>query len=124
MVRYDFHSFLQTGSGKTYTMGTGLESVIFSTAEMGLTEQGIVPRAIIEIFGKLSPSLTSSSSSIFASFIEIYNEKAKDLLVGSSITPSTPLVIREDSRGDIYLAGCHEEQVSMPADLFKYPQVL
>ncbi|KGG53062.1 hypothetical protein DI09_113p30 [Mitosporidium daphniae] len=109
----------QTGSGKTYTMGTGLESVIFSTAEMGLTEQGIVPRAIIEIFGKLSPSLTSSSSSIFASFIEIYNEKAKDLLVGSSITPSTPLVIREDSRGDIYLAGCHEEQVSMPADLFK-----
>ena len=101
-------------------MGTGLESTIFSTAEIGLTEQGLVPRAIIEIFQKQS----QSSSSIFASFIEIYNEKIKDLLIGpshsSASVPEASLVIREDTNGDIYLAGCHEEQVAVPADLFKY----
>jgi hypothetical protein len=92
---------------------------------------GIVPRAIEEIFKRLFilypyPNSNSDNPSerpynIYASFIEIYNEEVKDLLSqhksGSSNKPH--LVIREDASGEIYLAGCTEDQIRYPADLFK-----
>lgn len=74
---------------------------------------------------------------IYASFLEVYNEEVKDLLSSSghhmetsenmmgNITlttkksPSSHLVIREDTNGEIYLAGCHEEEISNPEELFK-----
>lgn len=40
--------FLQTGAGKTYTMGTGFDTV---TSE---EEQGIIPRAITHLFGGIA----------------------------------------------------------------------
>lgn len=40
--------FLQTGAGKTYTMGTGFDTV---TSE---EEQGIIPRAIAHLFGGIA----------------------------------------------------------------------
>ena len=101
-------------------MGTGIgESSVTSS------EPGIVPRAIEEIFRLLSVKYPDEgagegSCSMFASFIEIYNEQVRDLLCTSAGTKANQnLVIREDSTGDIYLAGCTEESIKSPSDLYK-----
>eukprot|EP01135_Chromosphaera_perkinsii_P003636 Nk52_evm15s250 gene=Nk52_evmTU15s250 len=73
----------QTGSGKTYTMGTGFDDTIAEE------EQGCVPRAIRMLFkefevikkqatenGEAEPQIEFS-----VSFIELYNDEIKDLLV-------------------------------------------
>lgn len=41
-------SALQTGAGKTYTMGTGFD------VAMAREEQGIIPRAIAHLFGGIA----------------------------------------------------------------------
>lgn len=84
----------QTGSGKTYTTVGG------STRE----SQGIIPRAIeallakmqaIEAFGEYETALT-------ASFIEIYQEKLRDLLLPLN---SSRLRLREDKRRGVWIDG-------------------
>ncbi|KAJ3242938.1 kinesin-like nuclear fusion protein [Chytriomyces hyalinus] len=65
----------QTGSGKTYTMEGGKDA----------TDIGVIPRAVGQIF-EAAASLEAKgwSYSFETSFLEIYNESIRDLLVSSS----------------------------------------
>ena len=73
---------LQTGSGKTYTMGTGLE-----VDNMDLHVQGIVPRAVQHLFTGITvrrqqaidATTTPPEFKVTAHFMELYNEDVIDL---------------------------------------------
>eukprot|EP00760_Papus_ankaliazontas_P003270 PhM_4_TR11525/c0_g3_i1/m.92851 len=64
----------QTGSGKTHTM-LGNDA-----------DPGIAPRVIDEIYTQLADARAKGHASVEVSFMEIYNEKVRDLL-GSRNTP-------------------------------------
>lgn len=139
----------QSGSGKSYTMGTS-----------GPAEQsdprlmGIIPRAASALFEKLAgpPTLRRSGSSglrtptrysmhstvglaalakaqaqanedknwqMKATYVEIYNEQLRDLLVPESIplAERTAVAIREDVKGRILLTGLHQVNINSIEDL-------
>ena len=65
----------QTGSGKTYTM----EGVIGDPASN--VHEGLIPRMVRTIFDRiLNESSTQYEYTLRVSFVEIYNEKLRDLL--------------------------------------------
>ncbi|CAF9939151.1 MAG: hypothetical protein ALECFALPRED_007995 [Alectoria fallacina] len=139
----------QSGSGKSYTMGTS-----------GPAEQsdprlmGIIPRAASALFEKLAgpPTLRRSGSSSLrtptrfsmhsttglaalakaqaqanedknwqmkATYVEIYNEQLRDLLVPESVplAERTTVAIREDVKGRILLTGLHQVNINSIEDL-------
>uniref|UniRef100_A0A3Q4GN25 Kinesin family member 7 n=1 Tax=Neolamprologus brichardi TaxID=32507 RepID=A0A3Q4GN25_NEOBR len=91
----------QTGSGKTYTIG---EANICSFSD---EEQGIIPRAVADIF-KLLDENDLTDFSVRVSYLEIYKEDFKDLLEVE--TASKDIHIRED-KGNIVLCGVKECEV-------------
>lgn len=133
----------QSGAGKSYTMGTsGPEEQNDSRL------RGIVPRAATVLFEKLTsqpgpktglrtpqrysthglPTLASPSKAapsdknwqLKATYVEIYNEQLRDLLVPESV----PLIeraqvsIREDTKGRILLTGLTQIEINSVEDLF------
>ncbi|KAM4748177.1 kinesin-like protein KIF7 [Rhinophrynus dorsalis] len=92
----------QTGSGKTYTIG---EASISSISE---DEQGIIPRAMAEIF-KLIDENDLIDYTIRVSYLEVYKEEFKDLLEVQ--TSSKDILIREDEKGNVVLSGVKESEV-------------
>ncbi|TSL68176.1 Kinesin-like protein kif7 [Bagarius yarrelli] len=92
----------QTGSGKTYTIG---ETNISSFSD---DEQGIIPRAVAEIF-KLLDENDLSDVSVRVSYLEVYKEIFRDLLEVE--TASKDIHIREDDKGSIVLCGVKECEV-------------
>ncbi|KAI5607647.1 kinesin-like protein kif7 isoform X1, partial [Silurus asotus] len=92
----------QTGSGKTYTIG---EANICSVSD---DEQGIIPRAVAEIF-KLLDENDLSDFSVRVSYLEVYKEIFRDLLEVE--TASKDIHIREDDKGSIVLCGVKECEV-------------
>ncbi|KAM9366522.1 kinesin-like protein kif7 [Symphorus nematophorus] len=91
----------QTGSGKTYTIG---EANICSFRD---EEQGIIPRAVADIF-KLLDENDLADFSVRVSYLEVYKEEFKDLLEVE--TASKDIHIRED-KGNIVLCGVKECEV-------------
>jgi hypothetical protein len=78
----------QTGSGKTYTMANESSGIIplavkhvFHYIETFEAEQACLPNS--------SSSFDTTSFSLFVSYLEIYNEKIRDLLVDSSSSSSS-----------------------------------
>ncbi|NXJ02922.1 KIF27 protein, partial [Psophia crepitans] len=92
----------QTGSGKTYTMGSGH---IASVAE---NEKGIIPRAIQELFQRISEK-HDIDFHVKVSYIEVYKEELRDLL--ELETSVKELHIREDEKGNTVIVGAKEFQV-------------
>lgn len=98
----------QTGTGKTFTMGTG--------DHLARSSEGIVPRTIHAVLDGLAQRAAQCSTfeaDIYLSFVEIYNEEIRDLMVPSSSSTSaakTKISIRE-SMGEIMLTGAREERV-------------
>ncbi|KTG32585.1 hypothetical protein cypCar_00019626 [Cyprinus carpio] len=82
----------QTGSGKTYTIG---ESNISAFRD---DEQGIIPRAVAEIF-KLLDENDLTDFSVRVSYMEVYKEVFRDLLEVE--TASKDIHIREDEKGNV-----------------------
>uniref|UniRef100_A0A3Q3X763 Kinesin motor domain-containing protein n=1 Tax=Mola mola TaxID=94237 RepID=A0A3Q3X763_MOLML len=91
----------QTGSGKTYTIG---EANICSFTD---DEQGIIPRAVADIF-KLLDENDLTDFSVRVSYLEVYKEDFKDLLEVE--TASKDIHIRED-KGNVVLCGVKECEV-------------
>ncbi|KAH7832450.1 kinesin 8A [Monocercomonoides exilis] len=90
-----------TGSGKTYTM-LGNEIV-------GL---GIIPRVLNDIYSHFKIKQNENDFHLFLSYMEVYNEKIRDLLNDSTsedfrpfLTSERNLEIREDVNGGISVCG-------------------
>ncbi|KDB21714.1 hypothetical protein H109_06363 [Trichophyton interdigitale MR816] len=133
----------QSGAGKSYTMGTSGPSEQHDHKAMG-----IVPRAAQMLFEKLTgspihnrsfsgspvtglrtPQRYSSASSfgrvsdkpwqMRATYVEIYNEQLRDLLLPESTPPGerNTVTIREDTKGRIILTGLHQVAINSVDDL-------
>jgi hypothetical protein len=107
-----FHS--QTGSGKTYSMGTSGSSSI--SQQVIAESSGIVPRFTNHLFRWIeAQSSNTTTYQVKVSFLELYNEDINDLLNikenGANIS------IREDANGNISWSGVHEQVVQGSADL-------
>ncbi|RDX80696.1 Kinesin-like protein KIN-4A, partial [Mucuna pruriens] len=107
-----------TGSGKTYTMGTGFKDGC---------QTGIVPQVMNVLFSKIGTLKHQIDFQLHVSFIEILKEEVRDLLDPSSMSKSEtanghagkmtspgkpPIQIRETSNGVITLAGSTEVSVT------------
>ncbi|KAJ2845171.1 hypothetical protein IWW36_004893, partial [Coemansia brasiliensis] len=105
----------QTGSGKTFSMGTGLAR---SAAEV--ESPGVVPRAIGEIWKSLEQrESTGLTFSIEVSFLELYNEDLIDLLNPRAAPGSRGPTIREDNRGNMVLVGVERKVAHTPEDVLE-----
>ncbi|KAG6116427.1 hypothetical protein E4U14_000217 [Claviceps sp. LM454 group G7] len=131
----------QSGAGKSYTMGTSRPGEADDDSMIGL-----IPRAASALFEKLDSSHSGRSSvaskrqstsnlrtprayqqnalgdrnwSLKATYVEIYNEQLRDLLVPDT-TPAnerTSIAIREDTKGNILLTGLRQVDINSVDDL-------
>ncbi|KAL1896580.1 hypothetical protein Sste5346_004614 [Sporothrix stenoceras] len=129
----------QSGAGKSYTMGTS------GPSEQGDAEiMGVIPRAAAALFEKLEgakPNGNRSSMShlrapkgygasqaapraektwsLKATYVEIYNEQLRDLLIPESVPTHerASVTIREDVKGNIILTGLHQVEINSVDDL-------
>ena len=78
--------------------------------------KGIIPRAMSTLFSTINSIHQSKSDnrkfSIKVSFIEIHNEDLIDLLGEGDESERPPVLIREDSKGNIYWSGLQEIKVN------------
>ncbi|KAK8107863.1 kinesin motor domain-containing protein [Apiospora kogelbergensis] len=135
----------QSGAGKSFTMGTS-----GPVEQQDLDRMGVIPRAATELFEKLEgPSKKSNRNSMSglrtpqrysigqsspagntpteknwelkATYVEIYNEQLRDLLVPET-TPQHErgtVTIREDTKGNIILTGLRQMDIHSIEDLMK-----
>lgn len=131
----------QSGAGKSYTMGTS------GPAEQDDPDfRGVVPRAATALFEALegpkerNPNRSSMSQlrtpsrysmqpataaraeknwTLRASYVEIYNEQLRDLLLPEHVPPHErgTVTIREDVKGNIILTGLRQVEVNSVDDL-------
>jgi hypothetical protein len=105
----------QTGSGKTHTMGTvGVSATVEE-------EQGIIPRALADIFAEVNARSCTADVSVRVSFLEIYNENIRDLLDHSPAASSKSISIRDDAAGNVKVLGASEISVSSCSDMVPRP---
>ncbi|KEY68198.1 hypothetical protein S7711_09109 [Stachybotrys chartarum IBT 7711] len=133
----------QSGAGKSYTMGTS------GPGEQSDEEMmGVIPRAAAALFEKLETSkpafsvpspkanrnslshlktrglgqqntLGDRSWSLKATYVEIYNEQLRDLLVpeATPLNERSNVAIREDTKGNIILTGLRQVDIQSVEDL-------
>ncbi|CCH60571.1 hypothetical protein TBLA_0D00640 [Henningerozyma blattae CBS 6284] len=86
----------QTGTGKTYTMSGDLNIIgdLNSTKNILLGEHaGIIPRVLVQLFTSLEDSISNQKNTsvkgytVKISFLELYNERLKDLLSADADLP-------------------------------------
>ncbi|KAE8258545.1 hypothetical protein A4X13_0g1616 [Tilletia indica] len=95
----------QTGSGKTWTLSGDDEG----------REPGLIPRAIKDIFAGIRQASTTREFLIRVSYMEVYNEQLKDLLM-----PSNSPQVRDETRGGrrgTVVKPLQEEIVTTPAQV-------
>ena len=103
----------QSGSGKTFTM-LGPDSVVEAITNGGdgiphevQVMYGIIPRAIGDIFQAINRIVDAEGAQIELSvqYLEIYNEKVKDLLSRNVGTKEQDLKLREMPNGQMVVMG-------------------
>ncbi|KAF4119580.1 kinesin family member 4/21/27 [Geosmithia morbida] len=132
----------QSGAGKSYTMGTSGPGEQHDEDIMG-----VIPRAaralfeVLEVPTVTSPNKTSNRNSLSqlktprafnqhtmlgdrnwslkATYVEIYNEHLRDLLVAEStpVGERGAVAIREDTKGNIILTGLQQVEINSVEDL-------
>ncbi|XP_067223991.1 stAR-related lipid transfer protein 9 isoform X1 [Chanodichthys erythropterus] len=90
----------QTGSGKTYTMMGTPDSI------------GLTPRICQGLFRSGVESADGQSCRVEISFLEIYNERVRDLLRGAEQKKPTPLRVREHPEKGPYVQGLSQHVVT------------
>ncbi|CAK4136550.1 unnamed protein product [Aphanomyces euteiches] len=91
----------QTGSGKTYSM-SGLEEKLGVAKDHSKGEEqsdGLIPRSVRYLFQAINAKSNDTNFVMKASYCEIYNEQAYDLLN----TASGPLNVRWNDRNGFYV---------------------
>lgn len=73
-------------------------------------DQGVIPRAVKQIFHHLKTIKSTHVANVRVSMIELYNDECKDLLHPE--IPSRDIMIREDKHGRIFFTGAREEVVT------------
>ncbi|KAK4503557.1 hypothetical protein PRZ48_004472 [Zasmidium cellare] len=96
----------QTGSGKTYTM---------MGADIGDEQsKGIIPRIVEQIFSSIMRSDGSIEFTVKVSYMEIYMEKIRDLLVPQNDN----LPVHEDKQRGVYVKGLGEFYVGSVDEVY------
>lgn len=96
----------QTGSGKTYTM---------MGADIGDDQsKGIIPRIVEQIFTSIMRSDGSIEFTVKVSYMEIYMEKIRDLLVPQNDN----LPVHEDKQRGVYVKGLGEFYVGSVEEVY------
>ncbi|XP_016308214.1 stAR-related lipid transfer protein 9-like [Sinocyclocheilus anshuiensis] len=90
----------QTGSGKTYTMMGTPDSI------------GLTPRICQGLFRSGVKSADGQSCRVEISFLEIYNERVRDLLRGAEQKKPAPLRVREHPEKGPYVQGLSQHVVT------------
>lgn len=129
----------QSGSGKSYTMGTSGPQEQDDPEHMG-----IIPRAAETLFEKLNAASARPTSGIRtpkrysthaltqqshggdsnwtlkATYVEIYNEQLRDLLVPETVSQAdrAAVAIREDTKGRILLTGLTQYDINSAEDIY------
>ncbi|KAF1825351.1 kinesin-domain-containing protein [Dissoconium aciculare CBS 342.82] len=97
----------QTGSGKTFTM---------MGADIGdEATKGIIPRIVEQIFTSIMQSDGSIEFTVKVSYMEIYMEKIRDLLVPQNDN----LPIHEDKQRGVYVKGLGEFYVGSVGEVYQ-----
>lgn len=92
----------QTGCGKTFTMSGDEE------------HPGVIPNAFRHIFGAISDTQTTRMFLVYCSYVEIYNEEIRDLLV---YDPAHKLELKENADSGVYIKGVSKQPVSTVHDI-------
>lgn len=101
----------QTGSGKTYTM---------MGADIGDNDnKGIIPRIVEQIFSNIMHSDGSIEFTVKVSYMEIYMEQIKDLLV----PVNSNLPIHEDKLKGVYVKGLAEFYAASVEEVYHYLEI-
>ena len=101
----------QTGSGKSYSM--------MGAGDINGDQAGIIPRVCQEIFAKINEEKDNTEGITYkveASFLEIYNEKIRDLL-NPAQDPKKSLQVRESKEKGIFVDGLIKRPVSSYDDI-------
>ena len=96
----------QTSSGKTYTMEGDLNHPV---------RQGIVPRAMRDLFMRMAEAPAELTFDVFCSYIEIYQEKIYDLLA----EVKEPLKARTDKSKGLFIPKAKQQKVNTFTQVFE-----
>ena len=116
----------QSGSGKTFTM-LGPDSVVEAITNGGegiphevQVMHGIIPTAIGDIFQAINRIVDAEGAQIELSvqYLEIYNEKVKDLLAKNVSGKEQDLKLREMPNGAMVVMGSEIKSVQTFDDIF------
>jgi hypothetical protein len=103
----------QTGSGKTHTIFGGNGNMVTNILNEEL--DGIIPRAVHDVFGYMKQITCGAERvKVQMSYLEIYNEEAKDLLSKDASPPD--LQIR-DCGGDVIVQNLSLHNVTSPMEV-------
>eukprot|EP00752_Nemacystus_decipiens_P009306 g8317.t1 len=101
----------QTGSGKTFTVGNAY------TVNAPPEDAGIIPRAVTDLFERINKLRKEGvKASVHASFLEVINEDIKDL-IGSEGAAATGLPLRENTHGEVTVAGLSKHEINSAENL-------
>lgn len=103
----------QTGSGKTHTIFGGNGNMI--SDKMNDEVDGVIPRAVHDVFHYMDQIPSGKKRmKVQMSYLEIYNEEARDLL---SNDPSPPDLQIRDNGGDVIVQNLTYHSVSSPSEV-------
>jgi len=119
-VNSTIFAYGQTGSGKTFSMYGPPSETGSRTTPDNPDLIGVIPRAVQDVFD-LAEQKNVIQLSVYCSFVQIYNEQLFDMLRDASMM--SPLTIREDQRGEIYVQGLSEYNVKNVNDTLQLLRV-
>mmetsp|Transcript_18352 Transcript_18352/g.42319 ORF Transcript_18352/g.42319 Transcript_18352/m.42319 type:complete len:948 (+) Transcript_18352:331-3174(+) len=110
----------QTGAGKTFTMG----SAAGTSMDIGEFD-GIIPRACVDLFSQIQ-SRCDGNAQVELSYLEIYNEEMRDLLVNEKEVKKSKngrvpeMKVRENLNGEVYVSGLSARSVASPKEIGEF----